>query len=183
MFTPVEDAALLQGFRKYGNAWSLLQVDQVLSSRTSTDLRDRFRIRYPDEYRSAGLTTKPNTTIKTRVDAGTSPSSNDLRCQDPYTSSQTSQTKGLPSISSDIQPELLHGLDDSWLEGLRFPDVEDDGDTDPIVLDRSIMDWADKNLPSLSSSRIPPFNEVGDASEIDPLAAFTNVRTLVDPFK
>ena len=60
-YTMIEDMSLLQGFRRYGNAWASIRDDESLGLglRTATDLRDRMRTRYPNEYKNAGLTGRP----------------------------------------------------------------------------------------------------------------------------
>lgn len=55
-FSQAEDARLLEGFRKHGPAWSKIQRDPALNfaERRSTDLRDRFRNAFPEQYAKAG---------------------------------------------------------------------------------------------------------------------------------
>jgi Myb-like DNA-binding domain len=55
-FTKAEDDALLQGFLKYPAQWKKIQSDPELglSHRTRTDLRDRFRNRFPQRFKEAG---------------------------------------------------------------------------------------------------------------------------------
>ncbi|WPH01620.1 Hypothetical protein R9X50_00446900 [Acrodontium crateriforme] len=62
-YSAAEDAALLQGFKKHGNAWAVIRQDpefDVLATRKATDLRDRMRTRYPDQYKKAGLAPRPD---------------------------------------------------------------------------------------------------------------------------
>jgi hypothetical protein len=49
-FTEEEDNALWKGYHTYGTSWSQIAKDPVLKNRKGTDLRDRFRNRYPDLY-------------------------------------------------------------------------------------------------------------------------------------
>lgn len=55
-FTKEEDEQLLKGFQKHGPCWSKIQKDHSLNlfNRRSTDLRDRFRNRFPEKYTEAG---------------------------------------------------------------------------------------------------------------------------------
>lgn len=55
-FTAAEDEALLKGYAVHGFQWTLIQQDQRLnlSHRRATDLRDRFRNKFPDAYRDGG---------------------------------------------------------------------------------------------------------------------------------
>ncbi|KAF2150454.1 hypothetical protein K461DRAFT_314477 [Myriangium duriaei CBS 260.36] len=55
-----EDDALLRGFGRYGPSWTSIQLDPVLKKRTPTDIRDRIRTRFSEEYTKAGLTPKPS---------------------------------------------------------------------------------------------------------------------------
>lgn len=55
-FTPAEDEALLKGYAVHGFQWTLIQQDKHLnlSHRKATDLRDRFRTKFPSAYREGG---------------------------------------------------------------------------------------------------------------------------------
>lgn len=59
-FTKVDDANLLIGFEKYNTSWHLMRDDTKLgfAGRHATDLRDRFRIRYPEKFAGAGCKPK-----------------------------------------------------------------------------------------------------------------------------
>ncbi|KAF2674505.1 hypothetical protein BT63DRAFT_12330 [Microthyrium microscopicum] len=59
-FTAEEDDALLKGFLKYPAQWKKIQMDPDLGlqQRTRTDLRDRFRNRYPQRFKEAGYVHK-----------------------------------------------------------------------------------------------------------------------------
>ncbi|KAE8147802.1 hypothetical protein BDV25DRAFT_142411 [Aspergillus avenaceus] len=55
-FTVAEDEALLKGYAVHGFQWTLIQQDKRLSlgHRRATDLRDRFRTKFPHAYRDGG---------------------------------------------------------------------------------------------------------------------------------
>ncbi|KKA25930.1 MYB DNA-binding domain protein [Rasamsonia emersonii CBS 393.64] len=55
-FTPAEDEALLKGYAVHGFQWTMIQQDKHLnlSHRRATDLRDRFRTKFPHAYREGG---------------------------------------------------------------------------------------------------------------------------------
>ncbi|RMJ27022.1 hypothetical protein PHISP_02092 [Aspergillus sp. HF37] len=55
-FTAAEDESLLKGYAVHGFQWALIQRDKRLNlgHRKSTDLRDRFRNKFPDVYRHGG---------------------------------------------------------------------------------------------------------------------------------
>jgi hypothetical protein len=53
-FSEEEDRAILEGYEIYGPAWTRIQRDPRLNlqSRQPTDLRDRFRNKHPEKFRS-----------------------------------------------------------------------------------------------------------------------------------
>ncbi|PYI27588.1 hypothetical protein BP00DRAFT_429141 [Aspergillus indologenus CBS 114.80] len=55
-FTVAEDEALLKGYAVHGFQWTLIQQDTRLGlgHRRATDLRDRFRTKFPHAYRDGG---------------------------------------------------------------------------------------------------------------------------------
>lgn len=55
-FTAAEDEALLKGYAVHGFQWTLIQQDKRLNfgHRRATDLRDRFRTKFPHAYRDGG---------------------------------------------------------------------------------------------------------------------------------
>lgn len=55
-FTNAEDEALLKGYAVHGFQWTLIQQDKRLNlgHRRATDLRDRFRTKFPHAYRDGG---------------------------------------------------------------------------------------------------------------------------------
>ncbi|KAL2219187.1 MYB DNA-binding domain protein [Thermoascus aurantiacus ATCC 26904] len=55
-FTPAEDEALLKGYAVHGFQWTRIQKDKRLNlgHRRATDLRDRFRTKFPHAYREGG---------------------------------------------------------------------------------------------------------------------------------
>ncbi|KAL4860789.1 hypothetical protein BDV12DRAFT_89351 [Aspergillus spectabilis] len=55
-FTAAEDEALLKGYAVHGFQWTLIQQDKWLGlgHRRATDLRDRFRTKFPHAYRDGG---------------------------------------------------------------------------------------------------------------------------------
>ncbi|KZF20478.1 hypothetical protein L228DRAFT_28727 [Xylona heveae TC161] len=65
-FRQEEDEDLLKGYNKYGPMWSRIRNDPSfnLGERRATDLRDRFRNRYPEKYAEAGFKSRPRATSK-----------------------------------------------------------------------------------------------------------------------
>ncbi|KAI1910794.1 hypothetical protein LOZ39_003455 [Ophidiomyces ophidiicola] len=58
-FTAAEDDSLLKGYAVHGFQWTLIRQDKHLNllHRKATDLRDRFRTKFPNVYREGGFTT------------------------------------------------------------------------------------------------------------------------------
>ncbi|EOA81226.1 uncharacterized protein SETTUDRAFT_48862, partial [Exserohilum turcica Et28A] len=71
-FTAADDINLLKGFEKYGPVWHFMRDDVELDfgARHATDLRDRFRIRYPDKYAKAGYKLKSKEKDRERARRG-----------------------------------------------------------------------------------------------------------------
>ncbi|XP_014561224.1 hypothetical protein COCVIDRAFT_87542 [Bipolaris victoriae FI3] len=71
-FTAADDVNLLKGFEKYGPVWHSMRDDPELEfgSRHATDLRDRFRIRYPERYVRAGYKLKNKEKERERMRRG-----------------------------------------------------------------------------------------------------------------
>jgi hypothetical protein len=155
-YTAEEDDALLRGFRKFGKSWAAIQKDEViLCDRTSTDLRDRFRLRHPQEYASTGLAPRPDVF----------PHPPDRGAQDdapetlPVTAGQDS-ARQMPSQKDPVisrpdhqpmfQPMDLSAMNRNIHPYITLPnDVffgvpaeDEEMDTEPVVLDRGILDWA-----------------------------------------
>lgn len=64
-FTEEEDRALLRGYKMYGSHWALIARDPAFKNqRRSTDVRDRFRNAFPEEYARAGY--KPRSKAKSK---------------------------------------------------------------------------------------------------------------------
>ncbi|KAM5476881.1 hypothetical protein MauCBS54593_000151 [Microsporum audouinii] len=64
-FTRAEDEALLKGYAVHGFQWTLIRQDKHLNlmHRKATDLRDRFRTKFPSAYREGGSATAKNISI------------------------------------------------------------------------------------------------------------------------
>lgn len=180
-----EDEALLRGFKKHGNAWASIRSDEeILTERTATDLRDRFRTRYPDEYAKAGLAPRPEQFPK-RVKQGEKNEADGQKHGANGTSQQatTSLTQTLATTEKQHEKEnklpptapakkppatsLLQMDDVFW--GAPFEPV--DADAEPITLDRGILDWA------YDTSRPPvPIDNGSKGGDIDPLATLNLPR-------
>lgn len=68
-FTEQDDREILLGYSIYGPAWTRIQRDPQfhLQSRQPTDLRDRFRNKYPEKFRSDDTPPKDSSKAEGRV--------------------------------------------------------------------------------------------------------------------
>ncbi|KAF2209459.1 hypothetical protein CERZMDRAFT_100253 [Cercospora zeae-maydis SCOH1-5] len=145
-YSAAEDAALLRGFMKHGKAWTAIKQDPDLnlSSRQATDLRDRMRTRFPDEYAKAGLAPRVKKQSGGSKDSKLGPddeAQGERRAAvDDKSGAQQSATV-LPKMIDARKPQqqALFSLDDVYLGRLGEDEDDDDG---PITLDRGILDWA-----------------------------------------
>ncbi|KAG9830650.1 SURF1 family protein, partial [Aureobasidium melanogenum] len=180
-FMDEEDEALLRGFREQGPSWVSICKDEAFREhgRTPTDLRDRLRTRFPEKYAQAGLASRPAVPKPAKRTRATREDS-----EKPAEPSQTTSTQA--ATSKDSQPALpndrlertssrtgpayslpLPSIGDDALSNFGYPD--DDEDADPIVLDRSIMDWANSNMTQLNRPSHPQVSDSLPFPGIDPL--------------
>lgn len=168
-FTEQDDENLLKGFEKYASSWHLMRDDKDLgfSSRQPTDLRDRFRIRYPEKFAKAGYKLKPkdeamlkekekSKTARNRLgNSRTSANSTHFpvasRAKGPATDVSFSSLTSTANSRSHFMPLALR---ESLLSSFAGPSddfgdlaSEEDGDhsRSPIILNRNIFEWADAN--------------------------------------
>lgn len=100
-FTTAEDEALLKGYAVHGFQWTLIQQDQrlQLSHRKATDLRDRFRTKFPHAYRDGGSVSGKALTTQTQTqDPATGTST-----PRPHASNTSEQSPGKPFAMSPTQ--------------------------------------------------------------------------------
>lgn len=176
-FTEEEDAALIRSYQKHGASWTSIQKESIFQARgrTATDLRDRFRTRFPEDYAKAGLAPRPMDFPKPLPRSKAAAEDHD---DGPASKGVLTPTKEAvkPSQSSSqmlhssITPTLYrqHGLPlpcigEDFLPEFGLPEDDDEG---PITLDRSIVDWANSNMPSYRPVSNP---ESAALPGIDPL--------------
>ncbi|KAF1841408.1 uncharacterized protein K460DRAFT_291478 [Cucurbitaria berberidis CBS 394.84] len=185
-FSAYDDKNLLKGFEKYGTVWHSMRDDTELgfSTRHPTDLRDRFRIKYPEQYAMAGYKLKPEQerTINERTskrhgqehwerlhstgNAAYVPNGGGIEPQPNVDSRRVPGKRNLTSTATScLQTSSNPSLKSFGLEQyLSDPlptllgdwSVSEDGDGEesPITLNRNILRWADANPSSLFT--IPP---------------------------
>jgi hypothetical protein len=159
-FTTEEDEAILRGFEKYGAQWQKIKSDPdlQLDSRGRTDLRDRFRNKYPDKFVEAGHKFKQPKEQK----EDTSESSN--KPAEEVTSRWGDHERD-SNINSILDPPLPAPPEDRAQHSLKllmasiadpyFNDMErlspDEGDPQMITLSRNIFTWADKQARDVAA--------------------------------
>lgn len=178
-FSAQDDKNLLQGYEKYGPVWHAMRDDLDLGfgKRHPTDLRDRFRIKYPEKYAKAGykLKQKEERAIKDQA----------LQIQDQESSKRVESPRNTLPIpdgrgidlrpksrdtTSRAQPPLIANPSTTYpvptnLPFKSYPLLSDtlpllsdeeftedaSADESPITLNRNILQWADANPSSLSA--------------------------------
>lgn len=197
-FNDEDDANLLKGFKRHGTAWRAIRDDVELGfgMRHPTDLRDRFRIRYPEEFAKAGFKLKPKEARELRkaeeakAQGSRPPSPIAHKAADGIgpsiarTSAMSAPAAGPPLPTTTSKPtSTLPTID--LVTDFTFDD--DDGDRSPIILNRNILQWADENSTSIptpttapASTQLPtlpssdflynPFAVTSDGLHINPLA-------------
>ncbi|KAF2090235.1 hypothetical protein K490DRAFT_54635 [Saccharata proteae CBS 121410] len=166
LFSEREDAALLRGFEKYGPSWSTIMNDPELelTSRHYTDLRDRFRIHWPDKYEKAGFKVNPpknkpddtarasgdeDTTRSVGKESGTAKEDQVGAITTSGTVPTTTATTSLPTstFSHRHKPPDLKAL--LTIDPFHDPFTTDDfsdlpwpGDCSPVILPREIFSYA-----------------------------------------
>lgn len=166
-FSDEDDKNLLKGFKRHGAAWHKMRDDFELGfgMRHPTDLRDRFRIRFPDLFAQAGykLKAKEQRALEERTEetrsqeaqASKQPAKRTSQLLDStsrtVTRTSTAKASSAPapapkSKSTTTRPTFELTTD------LTFSSSSSDGDRSPIVLNRNILQWADENSNSNSTS-------------------------------
>lgn len=161
-YSEAEDEAILRGFKKYGKSWASIRNDPSLnlSSRGPRDVRDRMRTRFPEEYAKAGLVLREKHINKREAGAaaGSDNEASKESLQPPPATRIESTTKDDQGPKPTKKPpqHSIFTLDDGFLDGLpRFPDDEYMEETEPIILDRGILDWAPR-INAVNNSGIDP---------------------------
>lgn len=178
-FSDEDDRNLLKGFKRYGTRWRAMRDDLELGfdMRHPTDLRDRFRIRYPEEFARAGFKLKAKEARelgelerakiqKTQISGLPMPTTgrtSDSSVQPVARANVITGSVAAPgSASKASNPTTLRPTFD-LVTDLTFDDDEegDDGHRSPIVLNRNILQWADENSTSnLTTTTAPISNQI-----------------------
>ncbi|KJX99188.1 hypothetical protein TI39_contig369g00018 [Zymoseptoria brevis] len=194
-YTTEEDQAILKGFRKHGNSWVSIRSDPILglSHRKATDLRDRMRTKFTEEFAKAGLTPRPDKAAEVAQKDGSPPvnqateqtlapryaphehAQQSTAVSAPTTHSTTTATKLPPStLLHDRQRHMQpfhYTLDDIFLgTPSSFNDdydyTEPDASSEPIVLDRGILDWATADAARTNAATTANADSVRDGASV-----------------
>lgn len=182
-FSLNDDVNLLKGFEKYGPVWHNMRndVDLGFGARHPTDLRDRFRIKFPDKYAKAGYKLKSTQghSVTKEDDASTGqatqhqrhpsdssvPAAIENSPSKPGTRRVSRPTDTIPDTSylsplgsnyrpAEIMPYLFNP------PPTLFEDYTGSDNTyaagSPIILNRDILQWADANYSSSISTTLAP---------------------------
>lgn len=93
-FTPAEDEALLKGYAVHGFQWTLIRQDEHLDlmHRKATDLRDRFRTKFPNAYREGGSATAKNIRDDDNKGSETISNTNNTTCDESNSQSRAQRS-------------------------------------------------------------------------------------------
>ncbi|KAF2435668.1 hypothetical protein EJ08DRAFT_284495 [Tothia fuscella] len=165
-FTAEEDEALLRGFSKYGAQWTKIRSDPELglTSRRRTDLRDRFRNRYPEKFVETGHRFHRKLWEEDKDKEIQPPPSSDPNKtaeKQPITSPYHVIPSAAPAVSAKYgATQYSLRLLTSSMADPFFPDYDDltpdDDDPETITLSRNIFDWADQQSNHNINKTAPP---------------------------
>lgn len=163
-FSAAEDEALLKGYAVHGFQWTLIQQDQRLnlSHRRATDLRDRFRTKFPHAYRDGGSVSgnaggylnPPNTVGTTPSSANEKPHAITRTISGPA-STKYDRNQQMQMVRKPIDPALSppappHGLlecnANPFITGSNHFGYDDHGAAGANVENS----WEDNTLPPLN---------------------------------
>lgn len=172
-FTPQDDRNLWRGYEKHGPIWHTIRDDEDLgfADRHPTDLRDRFRIRYPQAFAKAGFKLKASTQkaieladsniqkMLEQSDSASKARTTDTVEHQPTVQRPTKTTTDTPVRMSEQDALAMSalkskhtaplpfsfGLAPSWLDDMPNTSFDPDGSASPIILNRDILQWADSN--------------------------------------
>lgn len=189
-FSDTDDKNLLKGFQRHGPVWHAMRDDFELDfgMRHPTDLRDRFRIRYPDQFAKAGYKLKPKEAralqeaeeLKAHEAQVSKPSTPTVTKLVNDSGKSVAPSSAPPASATTTSKPTSTRRTFDLVTDFRFDD--DEGDRSPIVLNRNILQWADENSTPMqmsthaSTTHAPsdvlynPFAATSDGLHINPLA-------------
>ncbi|KAH8759232.1 hypothetical protein F5882DRAFT_366408 [Hyaloscypha sp. PMI_1271] len=162
-FSEEEDRAILEGYEIYGPAWTRIQRDPRLNlqSRQPTDLRDRFRNKHPEKFRSEDKADsgKPKQEISKALPLQKHFSMFNFKDTDVTFGDQTGMD------SSDSLP-YTQSFD--WNSGISAPFSNNIGEMD---ISRLLLDESWPDIPSSSSKEKQTYNDINSiiTSSAEPL--------------
>ncbi|KAH7405782.1 hypothetical protein DE146DRAFT_649648 [Phaeosphaeria sp. MPI-PUGE-AT-0046c] len=177
-FSAEDDENLLKGYEKYGAAWRSIRADESLgfNTRQTTDLRDRFRIRFPDIFARAGYKTKSggNTKVHTKSDGDGITSSQEESHTSTPVPNKVHDAQMISAVTIDSETAMHSPESASRPKPPSFnrPPIDSNpayiSDHIPIdrdevlipdnsvVLNRNILQWADANTILMATPSTHP---------------------------
>jgi hypothetical protein len=172
-YTDEEDQNILKGYKKYGpSAWAHIRDDPELglSGRTSGDLRDRFRTRFPNTY--TGNIKDKHAREKGKASVASSRQAQALAVMQPAepieTQAQAKEAPSEPTSSQDKLPSMYLIMDDpgynlpsiSYTDLLNYVPVSDTQSFDLLPA----LDWGEPTTDNGDLSRILLDESWGDGA-------------------
>ncbi|QDS67726.1 hypothetical protein FKW77_005839 [Venturia effusa] len=162
-FTAAEDEAILRGFEKYGAQWQKIKSDPdlKLDSRARTDLRDRFRNKYPDKFVETGHKFRQPKEQKDGPSEAVDKPEDDLTAR-AGEHDRDSNINSFLDTTLSVRPSdrAQHSLKLLSMTSMADPYFNDDselspdeGDRQNITLSRNIFKWADDNKSAAAISK------------------------------
>ncbi|TAQ83495.1 hypothetical protein B7494_g8181 [Chlorociboria aeruginascens] len=154
-FTDEDDRAILQGYNIYGPSWTRIQKDPrfQLQTRQPTDLRDRFRNKYPQRLRNGGEA-QPKDTNNSTDDQGKMSSTPTVHLSTSATqSSSNRQHLKIQEVISPNQEEITLKIAPVQQQAnSRHNPSEQSGIVEPTdgMPFSQAFDWSENPSPSFS---------------------------------
>jgi hypothetical protein len=162
LFSEQEDREILEGYDLYGPAWTRIQRDPRfhLQSRQPTDLRDRFRNKYPDKFRPGDdSATKDIPNKSCADDESTNMSNTPLTKSAISLSSSRERLKIHQMISSEknmattkTQPLASHATPYGFKDNLPFIADQHAVDSGDSLTFSQSFDWGDSIAASFNGN-------------------------------
>lgn len=166
-FTEDEDRAVLEGYKQYGFSWSRIQRDPRfgLQSRQPTDIRDRFRNKYPDRFKQEAEAKKKSSELNSSQQSSGSRRGKDEILSGIPSQGQENDNRILNGPGKDSMPTQQPGFQSSSnRDGLRIQEIiSSDFELSralPFQQPNSLFGFSDQ--PSLDASYSLPYSQTFD---------------------
>ncbi|KUJ07314.1 uncharacterized protein LY89DRAFT_601538 [Mollisia scopiformis] len=159
-YTEEEDRAILEGYKKYGFVWSQIQRDPQfnLQSRQPTDIRDRFRNKYPEKFKKEAEA-KKKISVPDRLTSSSQQPNNGA----------TGKEESVSGPSMDASDSLPYSQSFDWNSSIAAPFYNNSGEMD---ISRLLLDETWPDIPSSSGKEKQSFtdlNSIMNTSSAEPV--------------